>query len=369
MPGFYYSNSAGCDKLIVFDVLVNEKPDNMYYALVQLNYQAMFALSFRLSRVWSLLGKIWLAVRTTLIFGMFRRWLSPIGPADHAHGFFGHAGLLPWQEADVDRAGGKRVTTYRCYPYFHALKNLPPGSDAAQQILEKVGFDSSVKKQPICYVFGAQKNTHFHLESNLKKSFARRLAARSMGSRARGIGATSTRLKSALRLSAISSWLSNSACVGHIRSSAQMRRGGGGVVRAAWVTGSVGRGVVCTKGSMHTLCTAPYSCDCVIHTAPSLLLLLCVKTELTRGHHTHLHTVGILTEDPTQDKRCRSRLHTLHLSAHYLLPEHHELTALLLTLLLRQLIDQLIDLLLRELHHLLLEGLLFTLRALHVLSR
>ena len=169
VPGFYYSNSAGCDKLIVFDVLVNEKPDNMYYALVQLNYQAMFALSFRLSRVWSLLGKIWLAVRTTLIFGMFRRWLSPIGPADHAHGFFGHAGLLPWQEPDVDRAGGKRVTTYRCYPYFHALKNLPPGSDAAQQILEKVGFDSSVKKQPICYVFGAQKNTHFHLESNLKK--------------------------------------------------------------------------------------------------------------------------------------------------------------------------------------------------------
>ena len=75
-------------------------------------------------------------------------------------------------------------------------------------------------------------------------------------------------------------------------------------------------------------------------------------------------------EDPTLVvNRCRSRLHTRHLSAHYLLPEHHELTALLLTLLLRQLIDQLIDLLLRELHHLLLEGLLFTLRALHVLSR
>ena len=54
-------------------------------------------------------------------------------------------------------------------------------------------------------------------------------------------------------------------------------------------------------------------------------------------------------------------LHTLHLSTHYLLPEHHELTALLLR--------QLIDLLLRELHHLLRQGLLFTLRALHVLSR
>ena len=52
-------------------------------------------------------------------------------------------------------------------------------------------------------------------------------------------------------------------------------------------------------------------------------------------------------------------LHTLHLSTHYLLPEHHELTALLLR--------QLIDLLLRELHHLPRQGLLFTLRALHVL--
>ena len=78
-------------------------------------------------------------------------------------------------------------------------------------------------------------------------------------------------------------------------------------------------------------------------------------------------------EDPTLVVKTQevplTPLHTQHLSAHYLLPEHHEPTALLLTLLLRQLIDQLIDLLLRELHHLLLEGLLFTLRALHVLSR
>ena len=173
IPGFYHSNSAGCDKLIVFDVLpANPKldePDSAYYALVHLNYQVMFALAFRLSRLWDLLGKIWLAVGSILIFGVFRRWLNPVGPADgHPHGFFGRVGLFPWQEPDVEHAGGRRVTTFRCYPYFHALKNIA-SPDAMQQVAEKIDFDSSLEKQPICYIFGAQKNTQFHLESQLKK--------------------------------------------------------------------------------------------------------------------------------------------------------------------------------------------------------
>ena len=52
-PGFMFSNAVGCDRLVVFDVLPagpSERPDKLYYALVHLNYQGMFAISFALSR-------------------------------------------------------------------------------------------------------------------------------------------------------------------------------------------------------------------------------------------------------------------------------------------------------------------------------
>ena len=46
-PGFMYSNTAGCDKLVAFDVLLAKKPDRLYYALNHLNYQGHFAISFK----------------------------------------------------------------------------------------------------------------------------------------------------------------------------------------------------------------------------------------------------------------------------------------------------------------------------------
>jgi hypothetical protein len=46
-PGFMYSNTAGCDKLVAFDVLLAKKPDRLYYALNHLHYQGHFALAFK----------------------------------------------------------------------------------------------------------------------------------------------------------------------------------------------------------------------------------------------------------------------------------------------------------------------------------
>ena len=47
IPGFMYSNTAGCDKLVAFDVLLAKKPDRLYYALKHLTYQGHFAICFK----------------------------------------------------------------------------------------------------------------------------------------------------------------------------------------------------------------------------------------------------------------------------------------------------------------------------------
>ena len=49
-PGFMYSNTAGCDKLVAFDVLLAKKPDRLYYALNHLNYQGHFAICFKVDK-------------------------------------------------------------------------------------------------------------------------------------------------------------------------------------------------------------------------------------------------------------------------------------------------------------------------------
>ena len=173
VPGFMYSNSVGCDKLVVFDVLpgnpLKDAPDRMYYALVQTNYQAMFATSFLLSRLCPPLGWAWLTVGNILIFGVFGRWLNCIGALDFCRsGVFCRFGLLPWHTPDKQYAGSVIPTPFHCNPYWHTLKTIgSPKANAA--LLKKMSFDESLKRQPICFIYGMDKNTQFHTEVQLTK--------------------------------------------------------------------------------------------------------------------------------------------------------------------------------------------------------
>lgn len=96
-PGFMYSNTAGCDKLVAFDVLIAKKPDRLYYALNHLNYQGHFAICFKLSQLSAALGRIYLSVMYFVMVA-FRRWLNPVGPKDTGPANpFAAVGGYPWQ--------------------------------------------------------------------------------------------------------------------------------------------------------------------------------------------------------------------------------------------------------------------------------
>ena len=166
-PGFMYSNTAGCDKLVAFDVLMAKKPDRLYYALNHLNYQGHFAIAFKLSQFSGVLGRMYLSVFSFLSFGVLRRWLNPVGPKDTGTANpFAAVGGYPWQAPLKDMAGSVATSPFRCYPYFYMLRSLALGHGS---ILKKLSFDSSVAKQPICFIFGEEKNTHFHAQAQLEK--------------------------------------------------------------------------------------------------------------------------------------------------------------------------------------------------------
>ena len=188
--GFAHSNAFGCDKLVVFDVLptnpVLEAPDRMYFGLVHILYQSTFAIAFRLWRLLPILGHVHLTFGLIVIFQVLSRWLSPMGlHTDHANSsLLGGTGLLPWQSPDTTMAGSRPMTPFRCYPYYHALKKAF-SQKAVGMIAEKMSFDTSLAKQPICYIFGAEKNTQFHCRAHLEKLEA---AAGSVVVRVEGAG-------------------------------------------------------------------------------------------------------------------------------------------------------------------------------------
>ena len=53
-------------------------------------------------------------------------------------------------------------------PYWRALKLLPD-EDALCRFMTLLSFDASLGKQPVCYMYGVEKNTHFHTTSQLEK--------------------------------------------------------------------------------------------------------------------------------------------------------------------------------------------------------
>ena len=40
---------------------------------------------------------------------------------------------------------------------------------AMRALIEKMSFDASLARQPICFIFGEEKNTHFHNRAHLEK--------------------------------------------------------------------------------------------------------------------------------------------------------------------------------------------------------
>lgn len=164
-PGFMYSNTAGCDKLVAFDVLLAKKPDRLYYALNHLHYQGHFALAFKLSQLSLALGRIYLSLMY-LVMRALGRWLNPVGPKDAGPANpFAAVGGYPWQAPLKAMSGSVPPSPFRCYPYYYIMRSLALGQGGA--ILKKMSFTSSVARQPICFIFGEQKNTHFHTRAQL----------------------------------------------------------------------------------------------------------------------------------------------------------------------------------------------------------
>eukprot|EP00322_Chrysochromulina_rotalis_P031281 CAMPEP_0115885534 /NCGR_PEP_ID=MMETSP0287-20121206/30727_1 /TAXON_ID=412157 /ORGANISM="Chrysochromulina rotalis, Strain UIO044" /LENGTH=139 /DNA_ID=CAMNT_0003341961 /DNA_START=167 /DNA_END=586 /DNA_ORIENTATION=- len=97
---------------------------------------------------------------------LLQRWISPVGRVDNPRTPFSSLGALPWQTPDKEVASSARMVPYRCYPYFHALKNAFNQQKLAR-LAQEVSFEMSLSRQPICYIYGLEKNTFFHLEAFL----------------------------------------------------------------------------------------------------------------------------------------------------------------------------------------------------------
>jgi len=168
IPGFCYANAAGCDKLVAFDVLPGP-PDRLYYKLVHTNYQSMFAIAFALSRLLPWLGRLWLNAGAFINFFLLRRFLNPVGPRTDGRLWnpCASVGFMPWQQPDTAMSGALAMTPYRCYPYFHVLKLLFKRG-AMKEVAKKISLKRSLEKQPICFIYGEEKNTHFHSEAALQ---------------------------------------------------------------------------------------------------------------------------------------------------------------------------------------------------------
>mmetsp|Transcript_49724 Transcript_49724/g.151365 ORF Transcript_49724/g.151365 Transcript_49724/m.151365 type:complete len:348 (-) Transcript_49724:15-1058(-) len=167
-PGMYFSNGRGCDKLVVFDVLMPAdgcQPDRIYYMLNHLTYQGFFAFSFLISRVSNRLGQVLLHLGTRVILAVCGRWLNPVGPRDMVEGE--GPGMHQQMFAPLSNPG--LVRPFLCYPYFKVFKMVLGGGEKLAAMQASMDFDASLRRQPICFIYGKAKNTHFHSQGHLRK--------------------------------------------------------------------------------------------------------------------------------------------------------------------------------------------------------
>ena len=145
-------------KVIYLDVLprsasvplAKSRPQTLYERLVHLNYWALFATSFLLSRLSNTLATIYMGVFSTLVFGVFGNWLSPVGRRDAEPGM-GATIKKPW------------ILPQLCYPYFHLFREMIVSSAA----LVKEFHLPDLNKVQVLYLFGKEKNTMFHTQESI----------------------------------------------------------------------------------------------------------------------------------------------------------------------------------------------------------
>ena len=161
----------------------------LYYALVHLNYQGMFAISFAPAlRERAAAGSG--PARAPARLRRARGWLNPVGPrTDARHGPRGPVGFLPWQAPD-DACRRRRRDALPVLPVLsraqerRALRALRA---ARQDELRR-----EPARQPICFIFGEEKNTHFHNRARTSRSCAATAGCRRSACRAPVAEATST---------------------------------------------------------------------------------------------------------------------------------------------------------------------------------
>lgn len=162
VPGFCHSNTHGCDKMVVFDSLPADeswRPESTYCLLCQMTYQLVFALSFFFRRFNRCFGDLFHTAGLYCIAGIFAHWCSPVGPRDTVLTNTGEGAGIPMPPS------------FLCYPYYYmwSMVLFPWESRKKERVLRAMDFNRSLKKQPICFIYGKDKNTHFHSKADLEK--------------------------------------------------------------------------------------------------------------------------------------------------------------------------------------------------------
>ncbi|KAL3927036.1 MAG: hypothetical protein SGPRY_003011 [Prymnesium sp.] len=168
MPGLIYANTNICHKVVVFDVLPSKKPDSVMTGLLHIHYQSLFAITFAIHRVSALLANLWL-ILVLFYFALLRPLLNPIGPRTDGRkrNPFSSVGYFPWQTPDKEMSGSVKMTPYRCYPYYYMLKGVLLGK--MEEVMQKLSVIKCISRQPVCYIYGEEKNTQFHCQDLLSK--------------------------------------------------------------------------------------------------------------------------------------------------------------------------------------------------------
>jgi len=142
------------------------RPESLRHEAIHLLYWASLGACFFLWRRCAPVG--WLCLYTVFFVAWLCPFLSPLGPLDWGGRAFGPTGLRPWQEPNGEATASKAVTPYRCYPYFHAL-TLLADREGRRRALANVSLASALKRQPILYVFGEDKNAHWQPSSRAQQ--------------------------------------------------------------------------------------------------------------------------------------------------------------------------------------------------------
>jgi pimeloyl-ACP methyl ester carboxylesterase len=146
-------------KLVLFDVLPpvqagskdlkGSLPESFYELAVHVNYRAVFAFSFLLSHVSSLLASAYFAAASAVMFGLLGKWLNPAGTRDR-----GRKG---------PSIKNINVLPKLCYPYYYMFReSASPGA-----LLNEFHLPKQLDKCPVLFLYGAEKNTMFHSAKGL----------------------------------------------------------------------------------------------------------------------------------------------------------------------------------------------------------